>query len=86
MLYLSLGSILVFKVRLKNHKGQHCYHNDHIDDSDPSFFHSAFMRSFRGIMRFCGLFLILHDLGVVPLLHSAHGSKVTEQNIKEHDQ
>ena len=47
---------------------------------------NAFMRSFRGIMRFCGLFLILHDLGVVPLLHSVHGSKVTEQNIKEHDQ
>jgi len=38
MLYLSLGSIFVFKVRIKNHKGQHCYHNDHIDDSDPSFF------------------------------------------------
>ena len=49
-------------------------------------FAKTFMRSFRGIMRFCGLFLILHDLGVVPLLHSAHGSKVTEQNIKEHDQ
>lgn len=37
-IYLSLGSIFVFNVRIKNLKGQHCYHNDHIDDSAPSFF------------------------------------------------
>ena len=45
MLYLPQGCDSVLIIGIKNHNGQHSDHNEHIDNSDPCFFHCAFCSS-----------------------------------------